>query len=133
MNLSMLAPCGINCAACFAHLRKNKTCPGCRGQEDSQPPYCRRCNIRNCAVSRAIQFCFECSAFPCTIIKRIDKRYRLRYQVNLIQNGLQIKTLGVETFLDEEKKKWACPQCGGVICMHDRICSVCGLEMKPTV
>jgi hypothetical protein len=26
----------------------------------------------------------------------------------------------------EEKEEWACPRCGGVICLHDRACSECG-------
>jgi ribosomal protein S27AE len=25
-----------------------------------------------------------------------------------------------------ESKRWTCPECGGVVCQHDRICSSCG-------
>lgn len=131
--MNLLAPCGINCAACYAHLRKKRTCPGCRGQEDSQPQYCRSCKIRDCAVRRGIDFCSECSSFPCMPVKQIDKRYRLRYHVSLIENGLRIKTVGVRQFLREEKQRWTCTQCGGVICLHDRVCSECSQEMEATV
>lgn len=133
ISINLLAPCGINCAACYAHLRKKRTCPGCRGPEDSQPQYCRRCKIRDCAGSRGLDFCSECSLFPCTPVKQIDKRYRLRYHVSLIENGVRIQTVGVRKFLQEEKQKWTCAQCGGLICLHDGICSECGKEMKLTV
>ena len=29
----------------------------------------------------------------------------------------------------EEKEKWTCAQCGGVISLHDRACSECGDEL----
>ena len=128
--ITILAPCGMNCAVCYAHLRKKKTCPGCRGEENNQPAYCRRCRIRDCAFRRGINFCFECTSFPCNIIKQIDKRYRQRYYVSLIENGLRIRTVGIEQFLLEEKEKWACTQCGGLISMHERVCSACGREIE---
>jgi len=126
LSITMLAPCGMNCAVCYAHLRKKRTCQGCRGVEESQPAYCRRCQIRGCAIQRGIDFCFECQSFPCSLIKRMDKRYRVRYQVGLIENAIRIKTVGAKQFLLEEKEKWTCLDCGGVISLHDRACSECG-------
>lgn len=126
LSMTMLAPCGLNCAVCYAHLRKKRTCPGCRGPEDRQPAYCRRCQIRDCALTRRIDFCFECPSFPCTLVKHIDKRYRERYQVSLIENAVRIKTVGAKQFLMEEQEKWKCSHCGGVISLHDRACSECG-------
>ena len=129
----MLAPCGINCTVCYAHLRKKNPCQGCRGQEENQPAYCKRCKIRDCALSRGFDFCFECASFPCSLVKQIDKRYRLRYHVSLIENGIRIQSAGAEQFLLEDEQKWTCPECGGVICMHDRLCSACGREMEKAV
>jgi hypothetical protein len=123
---TMLAPCGMNCMVCYAHLRKKRPCGGCRGQENSQPNHCRKCSKRDCAVSQGINFCFECPSFPCEAIKRLDKSYRQRYQVSLIENGIRIKTVGTRQHLMEEKEKWTCPTCGGIVCIHDRICSECG-------
>jgi Protein of unknown function (DUF3795) len=133
ISTTTLAPCGMNCAVCYVHLREKKACQGCWGQEDSQPQHCRKCNIRDCAVSRGIDFCFECLLFPCAIIKRLDKSYRQRYHVSLIENAIQSKTIGTETFLIKEKQKWTCVHCGGVISLHDRACSACGREMEDTV
>ena len=126
ISIAMLAPCGMNCAVCYAHLRTRRTCPGCRGPEESQPAYCRRCQISACAIQRGIDFCFECQSFPCNLIKRMDKRYRERYEVSLIENAVRIKTVGAKQFLLDEKEKWTCLHCGGVISLHARACSECG-------
>ena len=127
--VEMLAPCGITCAVCYVHHRKKKPCLGCRGHDASKPEHCRKCKIKDCVTSQGIDFCFECSTFPCATIKRLDKSYRQRYQVSLIENGIRIKTVGAEQHLLEEKEKWTCAQCRGVISLHDRACSECGNEM----
>jgi hypothetical protein len=127
--VDMLAPCGITCAVCYVYLRKKKPCLGCRGQDVGKPEHCRQCKIKDCVASRGIDFCFECSSFPCLTIKSLDKSYRQRYRVSLIENGIRIKTVGAEQHLLEEKKKWACTQCGGVISLHDRACIECGNEL----
>jgi transposase len=31
--------------------------------------------------------------------------------------------------LSEEKEKWTCSNCGGIISLHDRACSECGKEI----
>lgn len=126
---NMLAPCGITCAVCYVHLKKKKPCLGCRGQDASKPEHCRKCEIKDCTIDRGIKFCFECPAFPCAIIKRLDKSYRHRYQVSLIENGMRIKIVGTKQYLLEEKEKWTCPDCGGIISLHDRICSECGKDV----
>jgi hypothetical protein len=124
----MLAPCGMNCGVCYVHLKKKKPCLGCWGQDDSKPEHCRKCKIKTCASGQGIDFCFNCSTFPCAIIKRLDKSYRQRYQVSLIDNALRLKTVGAKQFLNEEREKWTCADCGGVVSLHDRVCSECGKE-----
>jgi hypothetical protein len=127
---NMLAPCGITCAVCYVHLKKKKPCLGCRGQDASKPEHCRKCEIKDCATGQGIKFCLECPTFPCAIIKRLDKSYRQRYQVSLIENSNRIKTVGAKQHLFEEKEQWTCPDCGGIISLHDRICSGCGKEIE---
>jgi len=129
---TMLAPCGMTCAVCYMHLKKRKPCLGCRGQDSSKPEHCRKCKIKNCATSQGIDFCSECPTFPCTDVKRLDKSYRQRYQVSLIENGIRIKTVGTKQHLLEEKEKWTCSHCGGVISLHDRACSECRKGMEIT-
>lgn len=126
--IHLLAPCGITCAVCYAHLRKSKPCPGCLGRDASKPEHCRKCKIKDCVFDHGIRYCFECLSFPCATIKRLDKSYRQRYQVSLIENGIRIKAVGAIQHLREEKQKWTCVHCSGVVSLHDRACSKCGME-----
>ena len=125
---TMLAPCGITCAVCYVHLRQKKPCLGCQGRDASKPEHCRKCKIKDCATSQGLDFCFECPTFSCATIKWLDKSYRQRYQVSLIENAVRIRTVGAEQHLREENEKWTCAQCGGVVSLHDRACSECGNE-----
>ncbi|MHC1785389.1 MAG: DUF3795 domain-containing protein [Anaerolineaceae bacterium] len=121
-----LAPCGINCLVCYVHLRKKKTCPGCRGEDLAKPGHCRQCKIKDCAAGQGFDFCHQCPTFPCAIIKRLDRSYRLRYQVSLIESTLRHRKTGAAQFLLEEMEIWKCVQCGGLVSLHDRVCSECG-------
>jgi len=126
MTATLLAPCGMNCGVCYAHLRKKKPCLGCHGEDDAKPEHCRKCKIKDCATGQGLAFCFECSSFPCAIIKRLDESYRQRYEVSLIDNALRLKAVGAKRYMREDREKWSCNECGGVISLHDRICSECG-------
>lgn len=123
-----LAPCGIDCAACYARLRPKKACPGCLKPDEEKPGYCRACRIKACATGRGLSRCYGCGDFPCSMIKRIDKRYLTGYGVGLIENGLAARSAGLRAFMATERKRWSCPDCGGIVNQHDRICSECGKD-----
>jgi hypothetical protein len=127
--VTLIAPCGMNCAVCYVYLRKKKPCLGCRGQDEAKPDHCRQCKIKDCASGQGVDFCFNCPTFPCPVIKRLDKSYRQRYQISLIENALRLETIGARQYLIEEKEKWTCPACGGAISLHDRVCSECGRKV----
>jgi hypothetical protein len=126
ISLTMLAPCGVNCFVCYVHLRTRKTCPGCLGQDESKPDHCRKCKIRDCAGQRGVAFCSLCPTFPCAALKRLDRSYQQRYQASLIENGVRLAAAGGACFLAEERARWTCADCGGVISLHDGVCSDCG-------
>lgn len=129
MDPGMLATCGINCTVCYVHLKKKKPCPGCNRQEEDKPQSCRKCAIKECAAARGLSFCYACSAFPCARMKRLDKSYRQRYRVSLVENAKRLESIGAEPYLAEEQVRWACTACGGIISLHDRICSECGKKI----
>jgi hypothetical protein len=74
------------------------------------------------------KFCFACRTFPCARLKQLDKRYRTRYGMSMIENLETIRTAGVRAFVEAERQRWACPQCGGVVCVHRWSCLYCGRE-----
>ena len=126
---SMLAPCGMNCAVCYKHVgtRKNaKPCAGCLRGDANKPEHCRKCNIKSCTQEKGAAHCFNCSEFPCKLIKNLEKSYIKRYNVSLVENSRTAKEKSISTFLVHDRQKWACADCGGAFSLHDGVCSDCG-------
>lgn len=121
----MIAPCGMNCSYCYVHHKKKSRCPGCRIIDGNQPKSCRNCKIKNCILSRKIDFCNQCNDFPCIQLKRLDKSYRTRYKESLIESLNIIEQSGMENFILNQKEKYKCLKCGSSINMHDRKCYEC--------
>ena len=126
----LIAPCGINCRLCRAYARDKNGCPGCRGEDAQKSVSCLRCKIKNCErlVTGKFQFCFECDQFPCALVAHLDKRYRTRYGLSVIDNLVNIENLGMDWFVKNENQKWACPSCGELVSMHLPHCLACGVE-----
>ena len=124
----LIAPCGMNCGVCFAHLRKERKCSGCHGDNTNKSASNIKCIIRNCEMIKINQsgFCFECVKYPCKRLKQLDKRYRTKYAMSMIENLESIKGIGLSAFLANEKDRWHCAKCGGVICVHRGCCFHCG-------
>jgi hypothetical protein len=127
-NPTLIAPCGINCRLCRAYSRDRKPCPGCRGDDTLKSNSCVTCRIKNCEkmINGKIEYCFKCDEFPCARLTHLDKRYRIKYGTNLIDNLESIKKSGITHFVKNENKKWTCPECGSMICMHKPQCLSCG-------
>ena len=123
----LIAPCGMNCGVCMAYLRKKNKCDGCRTVEGYKLNHCVKCAILNCVLLKDTEskFCYECVKFPCTRMKQLDKRYRLKYNSSFLVNLEKIKTEGLDAFVQSESMKWKCPSCGGTVCIHTQICSTC--------
>jgi hypothetical protein len=128
MNSSLIAQCGMNCGICMAYLREKNKCPGCRLFNAKEPVSIARCKIKNCEVIRKskIKYCFECSSFPCKNLKHLDKRYRTKYNMSEIENLDYIRKNGIRKFVQNEKMRWSCSECGRTICVHKGYCYSCG-------
>jgi hypothetical protein len=128
MRRELIAPCGMNCGICMAYLREKNKCPGCREIDINKPVTRAKCKIKNCATFQEAKskYCFECDNFPCGNLKHLDKRYRTRYHMSMIENLENIRELGIRRFVGNEKVRWACSECGGTICVHKGYCYVCG-------
>jgi hypothetical protein len=124
----LVAPCGINCRLCRAYTRDKNVCPGCRGDDTFKNKSCVNCKIKNCEklVAGGFKYCFECDEFPCERVAHLDKRYRTKYATSPIDNLVNIKANGIRIFVQDENEKWACPQCGSMLCMHKPQCINCG-------
>ena len=136
ITATMVAPCGMNCAICSGFLRETReknVCPGCNGDDVHKPMVCATCRIKNCPEldggERAFNeqaFCFACAKYPCTRMKQLDKRYRTKYGMSMLENLANIRELGLDEFVARERVRWTCPGCGGLICVHRQECVYCG-------
>ena len=128
MKTHIIAPCGMNCGICIGYLREKNPCGGCFKKDDpNKPKSCRSCSIVNCKFleKTTSNFCYDCEKYPCTRLKQLDKRYRTKYKMSMLENLENIKKLGLETFIKNEKKRWKCDNCGGTLCVHREFCLSC--------
>lgn len=135
MKAELIAPCGMNCGICKFYFREKNTCPGCRELDKKIPPSRFRCVIRNCSTlkDRKWKYCSDiCDNYPCKRLKSLDKRYRTKYHMSMLQNLDFIKEKGIRSLLKKEKKKWICPHCGGIVTCHGGMCLTCGFEKFKT-
>lgn len=115
MEEKLIAACGMNCGICMAYLREKNRCPGCRGDWEKDRTYLRKCVIRNCErlAKNNWKFCnSKCEKFPCLRLKNLDKRYRTKYGMSMIENLKMIEERGIEEFVKSEEKRWKCKKCG---------------------
>jgi hypothetical protein len=131
----LIAPCGMNCALCANYLALKNDLKS----KGIKIPYCTGCRQRNkkCAfikkqcsklLNAEVAYCFECTGFPCDRLKTLNDRYKERYKMSMIENLSFIKEHGMQNFLEEQAKRWKCPNCGELISCHNGICFSCGLE-----
>ena len=128
----LIAPCGMNCRLCRAYIRDKNRCPGCRVEDNTKPNYCFICKIKNCdhLIDSNARYCFECNEFPCARLKRLNKRYRARYSMSMLENLESIKVSGIRQFIRDEKQRWRCTECGDMISVHKPHCLACGYRWQ---
>ena len=130
----LIAPCGMNCGICISLFgytmngRKRKhPCNGCRSRDKKCAFLKKQCDS---LAAGQVEYCFECTDFPCERLKALDKRYRTKYGMSMIENLKFIQTKGIKHFLKNEEERWKCSTCGGVICVHNRTCYACNLSQN---
>ncbi|HII76079.1 MAG TPA: DUF3795 domain-containing protein [Methanolinea sp.] len=121
---TLIAPCGMDCAICMAYLREKNHCDGCYSANCS----CRRyCTIATCEHVRD-RYRHTCEKYPCRRLTQLDKRYRTKYGMSMVENLNTIREHGIRAFVRIERERWTCKECGGVINVHTSRCASCGKE-----
>ncbi|MEG2381600.1 MAG: DUF3795 domain-containing protein [Oscillospiraceae bacterium] len=126
----MFAPCGMNCKVCYKHCYMKKPCDGCLKNDEGKPEHCRKCKIKDCVKQKGVSYCCECSEYPCKLIKNLEKSYNTRYGASLVENSQFVKANGLTAFMEQQKERYTCPNCGGIISIHDSECSECQWRVK---
>ncbi|PNX46085.1 MAG: hypothetical protein BV457_08295 [Thermoplasmata archaeon M9B1D] len=126
----LIAPCGMNCRICLGYFgytatgeKRKMRCVGCKPTGKSCAHLKKHCKNK---MIYEVDYCFECSDFPCKQLQKLDSKYRERYNMSMIENLKYIRDNGMDDFLKQQEKKYRCPECGlGVICVHNGICYSC--------
>jgi hypothetical protein len=131
-SAELMAPCGMNCTLCSAYLagsvvsptgtRKMTTCAGCRPRGKNCAFIKRDCERLS---GGTIGFCCECPTFPCEKLRKLDSSYRRKYSYSMIDTLQMIKDRGLEATLEEQRERYKCQRCGGVLCIHNGKCYHC--------
>lgn len=72
-------------------------CKGCRKENCRIFPDCK---VRDCSEKKGVDFCFQCSEFPCK-----DTGFDEHLQKRSIEINKRIKEIGVDKYYDEIKDK----------------------------
>lgn len=145
MEFQLDSYCGLYCGACFImnSYRQNRNdclpdewispihdkeikCHGCKS--DLVFENCRGCRIRTCAQAKKIEFCNECSEFPCEKINNL-KKLNLAHLKVAIHNLEIIKEIGIQEWLKQQEKRWMCSNCGYSFSWYEKKCTECGIDL----
>lgn len=95
----LFALCGLNCGLCPMFLSKH--CPGCGGGEGNQS-----CKIARCSMEHdGVEYCFQCSEYPCQRYERIDGFDSFITHRNRKSDMEKAKQSGVDAYNAEQMEK----------------------------
>ena len=115
-GLELISYCGIYCGACPGYQRGR--CKGCRSTE-AKPDRKTNCGygMRNCCEDKDLDHCGQCADYPCSKLNKLIKSQKGRkeydYRHDIPFSLEMIKKEGLENWLQFEKNKWKCKNCGG--------------------
>ncbi|MFX1563137.1 MAG: DUF3795 domain-containing protein [Promethearchaeota archaeon] len=61
------------------------------------------CPVRTCCMEKEIEFCYQCSEFPCKTLKKGPLKDRKQ---QVIEANLQLKKVGIKSWIQHLKKKY---------------------------
>ncbi len=94
--------CGLNCGLCPMQIRGE--CSGCFNGSTCY----QTCPIAPCSVRHGnVQYCFQCHEYPCKRYDGIDAHDSLISHRNQKRDMLKAKEMGIDAYLDEQRKKKA--------------------------
>ena len=72
-------------------------CGGCRKESCK---IFKECKVRSCHIEKNVDFCFQCSAFPCN-----NTGFDPNLQKRSVDANMKMKEVGVEQYYNEIKNK----------------------------
>ena len=96
---TLFSLCGLNCALCPMYI--DKYCPGCGGGPGNQS-----CAIARCRLQHGdIEYCCQCSDYPCEKYRDIDKYDSFITHKNQLKDMDRLIAIGTDRYHSELKEK----------------------------
>lgn len=139
---TLVSVCGLFCISCgiYTSTQENNTenlhriadrtkipfadikCNGCRSE--TLTAYCKNCHMRKCAAEKGIDFCGECTDYPCQELKEFQSQ--MPHRAELWKSQQRIKEIGWEKWYLEMAEYYSCKACGTMNGWYDFKCRNCG-------
>ena len=138
------AVCGLYCGACrvvqcnetgtvdaiareWGMKAEDLVCHGCRS--DVRAALCRDCEFIQCAESKGIEHCSDCDELPCAKLTAFRDDDAPHHSA-VVRNSEAMRELGVERWLQIQRDRWSCPECGARSWWYLETCSSCGTTLR---
>jgi len=147
---NLVGRCGLYCGSCIIYraerdseeLRKRIAernsckieevhCEGCQivmdEGWDGDEVWGKNCDIVNCLESKGLKTCYDCS----DVCEKFENWYEemLEHGEDLKKNLKKINEDDLGNWLNEEKEKWSCPECGKPLIINLEECHHCGVNI----
>jgi len=136
--------CGLYCGACrvvqcnedgtvealakeWGMEPEQLVCHGCK--TDVLASFCRDCVFKSCAAEKGIEHCSECGEFPCEqLLAFRDDDFA--HHSAVVRNSETMRTMGLPAWLEHERARWSCPECGTRFWWYLKTCTSCGAALR---
>ena len=144
----LLSPCGLYCGVCsiymahrdnnlkfkqvllpiykaFAKTVEDIACTGCLS-DGIVFPVCRKCPVKKCVKEKGIDACHQCDEWPCKFIENFPIAVGKKVIMRSIPTW---REHGTEKYVEEEEKRYHCPECGNPLFRGAKRCNKCKISV----
>ena len=134
--------CGLFCPACILYIGTKEEperligiaehfqrsveeleCEGCRAEKRCF--FCEsNCKMAKCAAKKGVDFCGECTEYPCEELRVFQAEMPTR--IELWKSQERIKEVGYEKWYTEMIEHYSCPECRTLNSAFNMACRKCG-------
>ena len=139
----LTAVCGLFCPACSLFIGTKEDperlkglagrlqrpieeveCHGCRSEKRGF--FCKEhCKMVKCATEKGLDFCGECTEYPCAALREFQAQ--MPHRIELWKSQERIKEAGYEKWYMEMIEHYSCSECGTLNSPYDMACRKCGV------
>jgi len=83
-------------------------CEGCKGPLDVH--WSADCKMMLCAKEKDVQYCFECSDFPCSVLNKFASDGAAHHK-KTVENLKRMREVGRDAWIAEQEKNGKCEFC----------------------